>query len=96
MPKDRRIVYGAFCMWWDDIAKAGILPSGIPCCPICKRVLYEEDSDVWWQQIAEHTTLMPYYSDMWKWLKGRHFQTYAEAHQAYLKENIQPNSGYDA
>ena len=78
------IVYGVVCMWWDSIDKAASLPSGLPCCPHCKGVLFEMPRRRWFKSIDEHEANgNPGYRAMWDWARGKHFRTYQEMVEAY-------------
>ncbi len=87
MSADPRIVYGAKCAWWDSIDKAGkIGPLNIPCCPHCKGVLYEMDSEAeWWKGADEYEKKEPGYRKFMEWLRGKCFKTFEEARQKYAE-----------
>lgn len=75
MPKDERVVYGANCSWWDSIDQADTKPSGLPCCPCCGGVLFEQPSEAgWWAQVATfEANSHDGYRDFIEWLRGRCF-----------------------
>lgn len=92
--KDKRIVYGARCFWWDSIDRAGRTPPGpsgisLPCCPFCGSVLMEvPDLGIWWRgnrdaidegrAPADHLALL-------RWSRGKCFPTLADARAAWLE-----------
>lgn len=79
---DPRIVYGARCVWWDSISKAGLNRSRLPCCPHCGSVLFEVESElVWWTNVdayAEREGDADYRAFM-EWLRGKCFASLAQA-----------------
>ena len=95
--KDNRIVYGAGCVWWDSIDKAGNLNActdtkltntyGLPCCPHCGSVLFEVDENEWYKNIDEYDKTHPGYKDLVKWMRGKCFKTLELARNEYEKTN---------
>lgn len=84
MTPDPRIVYGARCFWWDSIANVDKLPSGLPCCPICKGVLLEMDNEThWWEQVDRQEEKEPGYRRFIEWLRGRCFKSMAVARMTF-------------
>jgi len=82
---DKRVVYGANCVWWDTIDKVAAKESGLPCCPHCGSVLMEVPTlESWWNNVDEHEKKgNPGYRDMMEWMRGRCFRTMADAKTAY-------------
>lgn len=89
MSEDTRVVYGACCLWWDNIDKVSKTPErngiSIPCCPHCGGVLMEMPSEtVWWQGVDQHEKRgHPGYRKFIEWSRGRCFPTMAAAMAAY-------------
>jgi hypothetical protein len=83
--KDQRIVYGARCMWWGPIQEVDKLPSGLPCCPHCKGVLFEVPNErEWWATVDAHESIGNVgYRGFVEWLRDHHFFNIEEARQAY-------------
>ena len=88
-PRDTRIVYGARCAWWDSIDQVGKHPSGLPCCPHCKGMLFQLDSEAeWWGQIDRHEAEgHPGYRAMWEWSRGRCFPDFEAMQAAYRMQH---------
>lgn len=72
---DQRIVYGAFCSWWDSISAASRTPSGIPCCPHCGGVLFEVPTEEsWWADVDRYEAAgHSGYRAFIEWERGRCF-----------------------
>lgn len=87
---DRRIAYGARCTWWDSVTEAKQLPSGVPCCPHCRGVLFEVPSeDLWWQQVDEYAaSTTPGYRQFIEWVRGKCFNGQEAAHYRERGENV--------
>lgn len=86
---DTRIVYGALCVWWDDIHKVGKNSSGLPCCPHCRGVLMEmPDIETWNEGVEKYAkdTGDDQYPAFIEWLRGKCFRTIAEARGAFNRE----------
>ncbi len=83
---ENKIVYGAVCVWWDSIDKAGLLlPDNLPCCPNCGGVLYEIEESEWWSDVKKYQNEGHLdYKEFIEWQRGRCFKTYADARQSYL------------
>lgn len=81
------IVYGANCVWWDTIDKAGKTPEhngiSIPCCPHCGSVLFQIEDSKWHDGVAAHDAKNPGYADMIKWSQGKCFQSQYDCIAAY-------------
>lgn len=91
--KDSRIVYGAFCTWWDSIDKVGRLPTpsgSIPCCPQCQSVLFEVNPDFWEHSVAAHAARPgnEEYPAFVEWLRGKCYPTQDEAKKAYKARSM--------
>jgi hypothetical protein len=86
MSEPKIIVYGAFCVWWDGIEKAGQLPSGIPCCPHCKSVLFQQPEEQWIQAATKHNDRAPGYLAFILWLRGKCYLNWKVARVAYDQE----------
>jgi len=86
------IVYGATCVWWDSIDKAAIqkesgLDYGLPCCPHCGGVLFQQEETTWNKSIAEYeNNNHPGYSEFIAWLRGKCFPTQEKAEAEYKKQ----------
>lgn len=76
-PKDVRIVYGVSCTWWDSIDKAVPHPDGgLPSCPHCHSVLFEEDETKWMEGMTKYELEgHPGYQEMMTWSRGKCFST---------------------
>ncbi|TAL28984.1 MAG: hypothetical protein EPN98_21315 [Phenylobacterium sp.] len=78
---DRRIVYGANCVWWDSIDKVAAKPTpsgrGLPCCPHCGSVLMEVPSIEHWNRNMDRYEAdgHPGYRAMMEWSRGKCFPT---------------------
>ena len=80
------IPYGARCTWWDSIDKVGTLNGTLPCCPICKNVLFQVDSlEVWHAGVQKYAAEKPdpEYPAFIEWLRGRCFPDIAKARYCY-------------
>lgn len=85
-PKDTRFVYGARCVWFGPIRKVGKHPvNGLPCCPHCKSMLFEFDSEEkWWAQVDQfEATGAEGYRKMIEWAADKHFLTANDVVAAY-------------
>lgn len=82
---DNRIAYGARCTWWDGIRKVGKHPSGLPCCPHCRGMLFEMENESQWFAGADRYEAdgHPGYRAMIEWARGRCFRNMAEIKAAY-------------
>lgn len=88
MTTDARVVYGARCSWWDSIDKAGTSKSAlhsIPCCPHCKQVLFEMESQEHWDAMVEkyENDGHPGYKAMVDWGRGKCFPNTRALEAAY-------------
>lgn len=88
-PKDLRIAYGARCVWWDSIERVGQNAGGLPCCPHCKGVLFEMESEAeWWAEVDRHEASgHPGYRAMWEWSRGRCFPTFEALQLAFMEQD---------
>jgi hypothetical protein len=86
MSNQKRIVYGSACMWWDGIEAASTTAGGLPCCPRCGGVLFEDDEDAWWIHVSVYNQDHPGYDAFVRWLRGRCFPSVAEAQAAFKDE----------
>ncbi len=82
------IVYGANCVWWDDISKVGKLKgrSGydLPCCPHCNGVLFQQEEEDWWQGVTRYESEgHPGYKQFVEWWRGKCFKDLNTAKEAY-------------
>lgn len=91
--QDERIVYG-MCTWWGSIHEAG--DKGIPCCPHCNSNLFEMPSIKVWNHAVEQHEKNGHagYSDFINWLRGKCFNTYQKAYDAYYKETGKSVEGF--
>lgn len=82
--EDTRIVYGATCTWWDSIHKIG-LRSSLPCCPKCRGMLFEMNSEkIWWKNVEAHESAgNPGYRKLIEWARGKCFRDMKELTAAY-------------
>jgi hypothetical protein len=83
----QRVVYGARCTWWGLITETATR-RGLPCCPYCGGVLFEQpDEATWWAGVdraeAEGRTG---YRALIEWARGRCFPNFAELEAAYARE----------
>lgn len=85
-----RIVYGAFCSWWDSIDKVGKTSPrspdvSIPCCPHCGSPLYEMPNDTAWFNAIDAFEKQGNsgYRAMVEWGRGKCFRNYSELQKAY-------------
>ena len=84
------IVYGAICTWWDDKDKVGHLAFGMPCCPFCKRVLFEIDANVW-ETAIDHAEVFNVfndrddYADLIAWSQGKCYPSADELLLSWLE-----------
>jgi len=86
MSEDTRYVYGAGCMFSGPIQRVGTTQSGLPCCPHCKGVLFETDTEEkWWEMVRSYAqkTRDESYEPMWCWATGRCFATLESLRSAY-------------
>lgn len=83
--KDKRIVYGAQCVWWGSISEVATRgPMKLPCCPICKGMLLEMDSeDDWWAGVDRQEAINPGYREFIQWLRGKCFKTHVKARDVF-------------
>lgn len=80
------IVYGAGCLWWDSIDKAGRQsPSGLPCCPHCQGLLLQITASDWDRGVADHGARDPEYAAIVAWVRGQCFKSFAAARAAYAE-----------
>lgn len=86
MSEAKVIVYGARCVWWDGIEKAGQLESGIPCCPHCKSVLFQKPEEEWIQDVTKHNDRVSGYLVFVQWLRGKCYPSWGAARLAYDRE----------
>lgn len=86
---DKRIVYGANCVWWDSIYEVGHTPARngmrLPCCPHCGGVLFEmPNENVWWECVDRHEAAgHPGYRALIEWARGKCFPHYTAVLKAY-------------
>lgn len=86
---DTLIVYGARCVWWDDISKAAKLVGvpgehALPCCPHCHSVLYQMEPAEWFEGLDRYEREgHPGYIKQWEWMRGRCFPNLEAATAAY-------------
>jgi hypothetical protein len=93
MAADERIVYGAACSWWDSISEVERLPSGLPCCPHCRGVLFQAPTEAqWWEAIDAHVQAgHPDYRVMLEWSRGQCYPTYSALSEAWAAWNDLPD-----
>jgi hypothetical protein len=84
------IVYGAGCCWWDSIDKVARNPSGLPCCPHCRGVLFEAPEADWWNGVDRHEAKHPGYRAMMTWARGRCHLTMRAMEAAYAEHLLGP------
>lgn len=80
------IAYGANCVWWDSIDKSGILNSGLPCCPICRNVLFQMNEAEWQERVVNFDKTHKGYAEFIAWLKGKCFLSHTRAQARWLAE----------
>lgn len=85
---DTRMVYGARCGWWGTIQEIGRHSSGLPCCPVCKGVLFElPNMEDWWAGVDKYEAAgHPGYRAFVEWTKGKHYPSFKDAAAAYTVE----------
>jgi hypothetical protein len=71
-------------MWWDSKDNAGTIDN-MPCCPICKSMLFEIDQKVWWKEISTYKAV-PDYRKFIVWLRGKCFASFDDAFAQYRLE----------
>lgn len=49
--KPAEVWYGLCGYWTDDWSKLRTVGSGIPCCPECGAVGFQQSADEWWRQV---------------------------------------------
>lgn len=82
--QDQLAVYGAHCVWWDTIDKTARTPSGLPCCPHCGSVLFQQPLDEWWKGVDKHKDdRVSNYRDFIEWLRGKCFPNIVSAIKEY-------------
>jgi hypothetical protein len=94
MSGDTRIVYGANCCWWDSIDKCSTKPAsatgpGLPCCPHCGSVLFEQpDEATWFAGVDAYAEQLgdTQYRAFIEWLRGKCFRRVADARAAFDAE----------
>lgn len=93
---DKRIVFGAGCMWWDSIDEVATRPDGahLPCCPHCGGVLFEvENEEIWFRNVDTHERRHnPGYRAMIEWARGKCFKTFDAMEMAYKNQEGQCES----
>jgi hypothetical protein len=80
------VVYGARCVWWNTIDKAGTSSKeahALPCCPHYGGVLFQQEESDWWAGVSRYESDHPGYRKFVDWWRGRCFPTFAAAKQAY-------------
>jgi len=84
---DSLIAYGARCTWWDAKSQVGVHPSGLPCCPHCKGVLFETSEADWWAGAVKYaeTENNRDYVKFLEWSRGRCYQNIDAALAAYAE-----------
>ncbi len=85
---EQLVVYGARCVWWDTIDKAKSTPRpdgpGLPCCPHCGGVLFQQSEPGWWAGVARYESEgHPGYRKFVEWWRGKCFTTFPAAKRAY-------------
>jgi hypothetical protein len=94
MADQETIVYGARCVWWDSLGKVALLPSGLPCCPHCRSVLFQTDGASWWASVDKHEQAgNPGYRRMIEWSRGRCFRTLGEMEAAFAAAAVTSPGG---
>jgi hypothetical protein len=77
------IAFGARCLWWDSKDRAAENAVGLPCCPHCDGVLYEQDEDDWWAAVDHANEADPSYRRFAEWARGKCFLTVDAARTAF-------------
>ena len=85
------IVYGADCVWWDNIDKVGrkFIPNSdhpLPCCPCCGGVLFQIDEEKWNSGVKRYDKDHLGYEAFTTWRRGKCFSSLEAAATAYTKE----------
>lgn len=83
--KDKRIVYGARCLWWGSIHEVKeITGYGIPGCPHCGSPLFEVDSiETWNAGIEKYSKNDPQYAQFVDWLRTHHRTNFDTARKEF-------------
>jgi len=85
--RENLIVYGARCTWWDSIEKVSHTDGGLPCCPHCKGVLFQQEESGWWTNVEHHERDgHPGYANMIRWARGSCFPGIKALEAAYMQE----------
>lgn len=82
---DKLIVYGANCLWWDSIDKAG-KNHGLPACPHCGSMLFQTTKEDWDIGVNKYDTKHPGYKGLIEWSRGKCFTTAYYQRIAYAME----------
>jgi hypothetical protein len=89
VPRGRTIVYGVNCVWWDFIENAATRENGLPCCPVCRSVLFQEDETRWWENVQRHEADgHPGYEALVRWSQGKCFRTATDAAAQRIAEIV--------
>lgn len=82
----RTIVYGSMCTWWGELHHVGRNPgSSIPCCPFCRRPLWQISYEDWIGSAAEHAKQVTEYDYQAyiRWCRGKCYPNLETALRAY-------------
>lgn len=74
--EDPRILYGASCTWWGELALTNLLRGAAFQCPKCGGDLIPQNPDAWWRGIYIHAgkTSDPDYPKFMTWVRGKCFR----------------------
>ena len=93
MTEEKLIVYGAKCVWWDSIDKAGKIQGqsghSLPCCPYCKGVLFQQSESDWWFAVQKFENEgHKGYREFIEWQRGKCFPKFEDLKRAYKTNNL--------
>lgn len=65
------------------ISPARLGRPGLPCCPRCGSVLFQQEDDKWWEDVRQHEANgNPGYEEFVRWMRGRCFPSMKHAQEA--------------
>lgn len=89
MTRENLIAYGARCTWWDDIDQVAHLENGLPCCPNCHGVLFQQEEPGWWNNVERHERDgHPGYSERIRWARGKCFPGMKALEAAWVQDQL--------
>lgn len=81
----KTIVNGAMCTWWGVLGEDNShTESGLPCCPHCGGVLFQQTEESWWNGVVAYEDAgHPDYGNFIHWIENKCFKTFEDAKKAY-------------